>query len=64
MRVHQLQDLPASGLLIASHQDIKTVQSRLGYTEASTTLNLYAHALRESDRRASDALENMLSRHA
>ncbi len=38
---HGLRHTSAT-LLIASHQDIKTVQSRLGHAEVSTTLNIYA----------------------
>ena len=60
---HGLRHTSAT-LLIAAHQDIKTVQTRLGHAEASTTMNIYAHALKESDRKASDALENILSRRA
>lgn len=59
---HGLRHTSAT-LLIASHQDVKTVQTRLGHAEASTTLNIYAHALKESDRCASDALERILPRH-
>ena len=51
-------------LLIASKQDIRTVSSRLGHAQASTTMNIYAHALRETDRKAANALENMLVKHA
>ena len=60
---HGLRHTSAT-LLIAAHQDIKTVQSRLGHAEASTTMNIYAHALKESDRKASDALENILAKEA
>lgn len=63
----QLPQIPFHGLrhtsatlLIASQQDIKTVSKRLGHAQTSTTLNIYAHALEESDRKASDALETML----
>lgn len=50
-----------AALLIATHQDIKTVQSRLGHVEASTTMNIYAHALRESEQKASSAVESALT---
>ena len=56
---HGLRHTSAT-LLIAAHQDVKIVQSRLGHAEASTTMNIYAHALKENDRSASDALEGML----
>ncbi len=57
---HGLRHTSAT-LLIASHQDIKTIQARMGHAEASTTLNIYAHALQESDKKAADALESLLS---
>ena len=60
---HGLRHTSAT-LLIAAHQDIKTVQSRLGHAEASTTMNIYAQALQESDQKAADAPENMLVRQA
>lgn len=60
---HGLRHTSAT-LLIASHQDIRTVSSRLGHAQASTTMNIYAHALQETDRKAADALENMLAKHA
>lgn len=56
---HGLRHTSAT-ILIASNMDIKTVQSRLGHAEASTTMNIYAHALKESDRKAADALESAL----
>lgn len=56
---HGLRHTSAT-LLIAAHQDIKTVQSRLGHAEASTTMNIYAHALQESDQKAPALLENAL----
>lgn len=51
-------------LLIASHQDVRTVSSRLGHAQASTTMNIYAHALKETDKKAAEALEDMLTKHA
>ena len=68
---HRLPLIPFHGLrhtsatlLIASHQDIKTISARLGHAETSTTLNIYSHALRENDKKAADALENVLVKHA
>ena len=67
----QLPSIPFYGLrhtsatlLIASKQDLKTVSSRLGHAQTSTTMNIYAHALQESDRKAATALENMLLKQA
>lgn len=63
----QLPHIPFHGLrhtsatlLIAAHQDVRTVSNRLGHAQASTTMNIFAHALKENDRTASNALENML----
>lgn len=56
---HGLRHTSAT-LLIASQQDVKTVSNRLGHAQTSTTMNIYAHALQESDRKAADALETML----
>lgn len=56
---HGLRHTSAT-LLIASQQDVKTVSKRLGHAQTSTTMNIYAHALQESDRKAADALEVML----
>lgn len=60
---HGLRHTSAT-LLIASKQDVRTVSSRLGHAQASTTMNIYAHALKETDRKASNALESMLVKHA
>ncbi len=65
----QLPQIPFHGLrhtsatlLIASKQDLKTVSSRSGHAQTSTTMNIYAHALQESDRKAANALENLLAK--
>ena len=60
---HGLRHTSAT-LLIASQQDIKTVSNRLGHAQTSTTMNIYAHALQESDRKASDVLESLLAKEA
>ena len=60
---HGLRHTSAT-LLIASKQDLKTVSSRLGHAQTSTTMNIYAHALQESDRKAATALENLLTKQA
>ena len=51
-------------LMIVSRQDVKTASSRLGHAQTSTTMNIYTHALQESDRKAADAIENLLSKEA
>lgn len=60
---HGLRHTSAT-LLIASKQDVRTVSSRLGHSQASTTMNIYAHALKETDRNAANALEAMLVKKA
>ena len=67
----QLPHIPFHGLrhtsatlLIASKQDVRTVSSLLGPAQASTTMNIYAHALKETDRKAANALEEILIKKA
>lgn len=50
----------AATLLISQGVDIRTVSGRLGHSNTSTTLNIYAHALKELDKTASDKLESLL----
>jgi len=47
-------------LLAASGLDVKTLQRRLGHTQASVTLDVYAHALSEMDRRAAELVDRAL----
>ena len=35
-------------------------RNRLGHKQVSTTQNIYAHMMKESDRKASDAIANAL----
>lgn len=51
----------AATLLISSGVDVRTVSGRLGHSCASTTLNLYSHALEEFDRKAADILADTLN---
>ena len=60
---HGLRHTSAT-LLIAGKQDIKTVSARLGHAQASTTMNIYTHALRESDQKAANTLETILKNRA
>lgn len=57
---HGLRHTSAT-LLIAGQQDAKTVAARLGHAQTSTTMNIYVHALKESDRKAVNAIENVLA---
>lgn len=56
--LHGLRHTSAT-LLISNNVDVRTVSSRLGHSQTSTTMNIYAHALKESDNKAAAALENM-----
>lgn len=58
---HGLRHTSAT-LLISQGHDIKTVSARLGHSTASTTLNIYSHALRSADTAAADGLELILTR--
>lgn len=56
---HALRHTNAT-LLIKENTDIRTVASRLGHAQTSTTLNIYVHGLKSADRKAASALENLL----
>ena len=65
----KLPDIPLHGLrhtsatlLIAEQVDIKTVSARLGHSQTSTTLNIYAHSLKKLDEKAVDILDHILIR--
>lgn len=51
LRFHELRHTQATQLL-ANGVDVKTVQRRLGHSDASLTLNRYAHAIPENDEKA------------
>jgi integrase len=57
--VHSLRHLNAT-LLINSGANPKTVQSLLGHSLASTTLNIYAHEIQSAEAAASTAVAAML----
>lgn len=61
--LHGLRHTSAT-LLISQHVDVRTVSGRLGHAQASTTMNIYAHSLREADNQAAEALENLFERKA
>ena len=60
LKFHELRHTQAT-LLLASGEDIKTVQARLGHAKASTTLDMYAHAMPEKDKEAAQIIGNLLS---
>lgn len=57
---HSLRHTNAT-LMIAEGTDICTVSKRLGHANTSTTLNVYAHALKSKDLEAADKLEKALA---
>lgn len=56
---HMLRHTQAT-LLIGANTDVKTVQSRLGHSSASMTLNTYSHALDARDKEAVEAFSSLL----
>ena len=58
--LHGLRHTSAT-LLIAQNVDIKTVSSRLGHSETSTTMDIYAHALKKQDELAAESLGELFS---
>lgn len=58
LKFHELRHTQATQLLAAG-MDVKTVQGRLGHASASTTLDLYAHALPERDREAANIMARL-----
>ena len=57
--VHSLRHTSAT-LLIVGGLDVRTVSQRLGHSRASTTLDIYSHAIKSADEMASKTLETML----
>ena len=62
-----LPDIPLHGLrhtsatlLLSEGTDVVTVAKRLGHAKASTTLDIYAHALAKNDETASFTLDKLL----
>ena len=58
IHLHDLRHTSAT-LLLSNHVDIETVSHRLGHSKASITLDVYGHWMEETDRTASDTLENL-----
>lgn len=58
--IHGLRHTNAT-LLIAAGTNLRTVSGRLGHAQASTTANIYAHAVRSADAAAAETLENILA---
>lgn len=60
LKFHELRHTNIS-LLIGNGMDIKIVQQRAGHKKASTTIDIYAHAMPENDRRAADLIGDLLA---
>lgn len=58
LRFHELRHTQATQLL-ANGVDVKTVQTRMGHANASITLNWYAHAVPENDRKAAQLIGDL-----
>lgn len=56
---HGLRHSHAS-ILIAQNLDILTISKRLGHAETSTTLDIYGHLLKDTDRVATEKFENVI----
>ena len=59
LNVHSLRHTNAS-LLIAQGVDVRTVASLLGHAQASTTLDIYAHAFDKNKRKAQEKLGKVI----
>ncbi len=64
----KLPNIPLHGLrhtsatmLISEDVDVRTVSARLGHAQTSTTMNIYAHSLKESDKKAADKLDKLFN---
>jgi integrase len=53
LRFHDLRSVAASAM-VAAGVDLKTAQRRLGHANVTLTLQVYARATAEADRRAAD----------
>ncbi|UNC92420.1 tyrosine-type recombinase/integrase [Candidatus Contubernalis alkaliaceticus] len=54
----------AATLLIGQGLDIVALSSRLGHSDRSTTINIYTHALKRTDKEAADKMEVFFSKEA
>ena len=48
-------------MLVASGVDVKTRSERVGHSDISITLKIYAHAFKENDKIAVGKIDNILS---
>ncbi len=59
VRLHDLRHFVATQLLSAG-VDVRTVAGRLGHRNAATALNVYAHFVEQTDRKAADIMGGVL----
>jgi integrase len=59
IRFHDLRHIYAS-LLIAQGENVKYIQTQLGHSSPTVTLNVYAHLMRPSNQEAACRLENAI----
>jgi integrase len=59
LRLHDLRHFTATQL-IGAGVDVRTVAERLGHSDASLTLRVYSHAIRERDRAAAEIIGRVL----
>jgi integrase len=59
VRLHDLRHFTATEL-IGAGVDVRTVAERLGHSDASLTLRVYSHAIRERDRAAAEVIGRVL----
>ncbi len=60
VRLHDLRHFTATQL-IGAGVDVRTVAERLGHSDASLTLRVYSHAIRDRDRAAAEVIGRVLS---
>lgn len=60
LKFHELRHTQATQLILGG-MDIKTVQTRLGHSSASTTLDFYGHASTEKDKKAAEMIGAILN---
>ena len=53
-----------ASILFAAGVDVVTVSKRLGHSQVSTTQNIYAHLLEQSDKNASEAISALIFKEA
>ena len=59
--MHELRHTTAT-LMLGNGIDVKTVQTGLGHSRASVTLDQYAHAIPANDKAAADLMGSIINR--